>query len=300
MRDLVAGVVAVALVFVALSLAGTLQGYRRRRRRAREHERRARPDDRRRNADRATTWCCSPRTPATSITAIASVDKDRHRRRARADQRLADRERRVEEASRRRWRRRRASRIGPEGIARDRWDVAIETSGRHDAGRVRRDPRARVAGTGTGGVRRGEAERRGLMSRLLSVFPSQGGPSGPPPFLTRISAPLTSRSPTAIGPKGHLRRRSCGANPAPVAGPRCEDPSGRWPASSVSWPGPLSLLARSGDRGRRPANGFAPHLRQRKRASRLGGEIPGLRAVQLCPRRAGLQSCRALAEGPLR
>ena len=45
----------------------------------------------------------------------------------------------------------------PEGIARDRWDVAIETRRRHDAGRVRRDPRARVAGAGAGGLRRGQA-----------------------------------------------------------------------------------------------------------------------------------------------
>jgi hypothetical protein len=57
----------------------------------------------------------------------------------------------------------------------------------------------------------------------------------------------------------------CGANPAPVAGPRCEDGAARWPASSVSWPDPQSLLARSGERGRRPSNGFAPHMRQHNR-----------------------------------
>ena len=74
-----------------------------------------------------------------------------------------------------------------------------------------------------------------------------------------------------------LGRRGLGRSRPLVRRTRCEVPSGRSPASSASWPGPLSLLARSGDRGRRPANGFAPHLRQPKRASRLGGEFPGLR-----------------------
>ena len=45
---------------------------------------------------------------------------------------------------------------------------------------------------------------------------------------------------------GHLLWfESVARKPAPVAGPRCEDDVGRWPASSVSWPGPLGLLARS-------------------------------------------------------
>ena len=49
----------------------------------------------------------------------------------------------------------------PEGIARDRWDVAIETARRDDARGVRRDPGARVAGTGAGGLRCGQdAEHR--------------------------------------------------------------------------------------------------------------------------------------------
>ena len=45
---------------------------------------------------------------------------------------------------------------------------------------------------------------------------------------------------------GHLGWfESVARKSAPVAGPRCEDDEGRWPASSVSWPGPLGLLARS-------------------------------------------------------
>src|SRR5213592_3579809 len=61
---------------------------------------------------------------------------------------------------------------------------------------------------------------------------------------------------------GHLLWfESVARKPAPVAGPRCEDDLGRWPASSVSWPGPLGLLARSDDRDRRPPHGFAPRTR---------------------------------------
>ena len=45
----------------------------------------------------------------------------------------------------------------PEGIARDRWDVAIETANGHDAGRVRRDPGARLPGARARGFRRRQA-----------------------------------------------------------------------------------------------------------------------------------------------
>src|SRR5206468_8851962 len=63
---------------------------------------------------------------------------------------------------------------------------------------------------------------------------------------------------------GHLLWfESVARKPAPVAGPRCEDDEGRWPASSVSWPGPLGLLARSaieiGDLHTASRHGLEPH-----------------------------------------
>src|SRR5206468_10666117 len=63
---------------------------------------------------------------------------------------------------------------------------------------------------------------------------------------------------------GHLLWfESVARKPAPVAGPRCEDDEGRWPASSVSWPGPLGLLARSaieiGNLHTASRHGLEPH-----------------------------------------
>ena len=56
-----------------------------------------------------------------------AIDKDLDRRRARADQRRADRRRRVATASASSVQRQPTSfEDRPEGIARDRWDVAIE------------------------------------------------------------------------------------------------------------------------------------------------------------------------------
>ena len=61
----------------------------------------------------------------------------------------------------------------------------------------------------------------------------------------------------------------------------CEDGAGRWPASSVSWPDPRSLLARSGDRDRRPPNGCAAQ------AVHTGSREPARLAVGPVGRPAG-------------
>jgi hypothetical protein len=84
-----------------------------------------------------------------------------------------------------------------------------------------------------------------------------------------------------------LGRHRCVANPAPVAGPRCEDAAGRWPASSVSWPDPQSLLARSADPERRPSNGFAPHLRRHNR----GPAERVQRRSEICSTRKRPETC---------
>jgi len=128
MRDLVAGVVAVALLFTALSLAGTLQAYRRRRRRAREHERTLgrtivaelpTGDDLVLFSEDAGHFYYGDQAVAKSdIVAarvlingspIASIVSPRYHGEMAPPTSFEDR---------------------PEGIARDRWDVAIETVGR--------------------------------------------------------------------------------------------------------------------------------------------------------------------------
>ena len=127
MRDVFAAVVAVVLLVVAASLGTTLTAFRRRRLRARDSE-------------RALGRTIIAEIPADDDLRLFSEDAVRFyygdrvgrqgsdRRGARADQRIADRGVRVDRAIRSTRRgRRRASRIGPEGIARDRWDVAIET-----------------------------------------------------------------------------------------------------------------------------------------------------------------------------
>ena len=126
---LVAGIVAV----VAAARRGAASRrrcrcFRRRRQRARDSERALGRTHHRRDSRPTTTSCCSPRTRRASTTATArSTRIDRGR--ARADQRRADRRVRVDAA----WTRdrpRRPTRFEdrPEGIARDRWDVAIETA----------------------------------------------------------------------------------------------------------------------------------------------------------------------------
>ena len=93
-----------------------------------------------------------------------------HRRGPRADQRRADRRPPCRGAARCK------SLVTPtsfedrpEGIARDRWDVAIETDRRDGAGRVRRDSRARVAGTGARGLRRGQTHARHRLTLTTRV-----------------------------------------------------------------------------------------------------------------------------------
>ena len=58
----------------------------------------------------------------------------------------------------------------PEGIARDRWDVAIETVTGPTLVAVRRHSRARVPGAGAGGLRRGQAgpgATRRMVNRVI-------------------------------------------------------------------------------------------------------------------------------------
>ena len=127
MRDLVAGVVAVALLVAALGMAGTLTEYRRRRRRALEHERALGRtvvaeipiDDNLTlfGEDAAHFYLGDRAIPKSSIAAarvlingspIASVVSPRYHGEMAPPTSFEDR---------------------PEGIARDRWDVAIETTG---------------------------------------------------------------------------------------------------------------------------------------------------------------------------
>jgi hypothetical protein len=126
MRDLVAAVVAILLVLVALSLATTLQAYRRRRERSRDEERalgrrivaeipgdadlRIFSEDEVRFYYRETSIdkdLIAAVRVLINGTPIAAYESTRHSRAAsRQPTSFADR---------------------PEGIARDRWDVAIET-----------------------------------------------------------------------------------------------------------------------------------------------------------------------------
>ncbi|PYR57900.1 MAG: hypothetical protein DMF91_18375 [Acidobacteria bacterium] len=127
MRDVLAGVIAVALLLVAASLATTLQGFRRRRRRAHETERALgrRPiaeipaaDDLVLFTEDATCFHYGERAiEKDAIVAVrvlingspiaACVSRRADSRTAAAPTSFEDR---------------------PDGIARDRWDVAIETA----------------------------------------------------------------------------------------------------------------------------------------------------------------------------
>jgi len=127
MRDVLAGVIAVALLLVAASLATTLQGFRRRRRRAHEAERELgrRPiaeipaaDDLVLFTEDATCFHYGERAiEKDAIVAVrvlingspiaACVSRRADPRTAAAPTSFEDR---------------------PDGIARDRWDVAIETA----------------------------------------------------------------------------------------------------------------------------------------------------------------------------
>ena len=155
MRDVFAAVMAVVLLLVAGSLATTLQGFRRRRQRARDAERALgrtliaeipadddlvlfSEDARRfyygdRSIDKDLIVAARVLINGTPIAAYVSK---------RVDARSAAPATSFEDR--------------PEGIARDRWDVAIETMSRHDARGVRGDSRAGVAGAGAGGVRCGQ------------------------------------------------------------------------------------------------------------------------------------------------
>ena len=142
MRDVVAGLVALVLLLVAASLATTLQALptapaARARFRARARPARSSPNSRRR-----TIWCSfSEDDVRISTTASASIDKDLIVAvrvlingapiAAYVSQRATPRRRQRQATS---------FEDRPEGIARDRWDVAIETVDRDDVGRVRRDP----------------------------------------------------------------------------------------------------------------------------------------------------------------
>ena len=108
----------------------------------------------------ATISCCSARTTQRFYYGERVDRQGPDRRRARADQRRADRRVRVaRHADAAPARQATSFEDRPEGIARDRWDVAIETVDRDGARRVRRDSRAGVAGAGAGGVRRGQDAR---------------------------------------------------------------------------------------------------------------------------------------------
>ena len=157
MRDLIAGVIAVALLLVAASLATTLQFYRRRRQRTRDAEGALGRTDRRGDSRRRRPRALQRRREAVLLR--RPLDRQRPDcRRARPDQRLAHCGVRLaaQRAARRR-RRRPASRIGRKGSR------AIAGTSRLRPPRVRRSdpmrrhPRTRLAGAGARGVRCGEA-----------------------------------------------------------------------------------------------------------------------------------------------
>ena len=127
MRDLVAGIVALLLLLAAASLATTLRAFRRRRQRARDSE-------------RALGRTIIAELPTADDLVLVSEDArfyygdrvDRQgsdRRRPGADQRRADRGRDVATPHARERRLEQADQLrrSARGIARDRWDVAIET-----------------------------------------------------------------------------------------------------------------------------------------------------------------------------
>ena len=155
-RDLIAAVVALVLLFVAASLGTTLQAFRRRRQRARDSE-------------RALGRTIIAEIPAADDLVLFSEDEPRFyygERSIDKDLIVAVRvlingspiaayvSQRHPEAPARQATQLRGSagrdRARPVG-RRDR------DGGRHRPRRVRRDPRARVAGAGTSGVRRGQA-----------------------------------------------------------------------------------------------------------------------------------------------
>ena len=166
MRDVVAGLVAIILLLVAASLATTLQWYRRRRKSARESEgAQGRQiiaelptaddlvfvsedsthlyygDARRFQRNRSSTV----RVLINGAPIAAYVSRRHAAEALSAPTSFEDR---------------------PEGIARDRWDVAIEAQAGTTLIDVRRDSRAGVAGTGANGVRRRETRPRGTRSPL--------------------------------------------------------------------------------------------------------------------------------------
>jgi hypothetical protein len=129
MRDLVAGVVALLLLLVAISLATRLTAYRRRRQRARD-------------ADRARGRALIAELPLSEELVIVSQDEQRlyYGDRVIEKDRIAAVRLLINGAPIASY----VTRSGqsdtlpeatafedkPEGIARDRWDVAVETSGR--------------------------------------------------------------------------------------------------------------------------------------------------------------------------
>ena len=83
---------------------------------------------------------------------------------------------------------------GPAGRDRARSLGRGDRNGRrHDAGRVRRDSRARVAGAGAGGLRRGQAGRRATADDQRAVDSTTRSPATPARWLT-ARASTNSRS----------------------------------------------------------------------------------------------------------
>ena len=158
MRDVFAALAALLLLVVAASLATTLQAFRRRRQRARDSE-------------RALGRTIIAEIPAGDDLVLFSEDATRFyygepldrqgpdRRGPRADQRRADRRLRVAPASKAADRQATSFEDRPDGIARDRWDVAIETVAGTTLVECGADSRARVAGAGARGLRGGETRR---------------------------------------------------------------------------------------------------------------------------------------------
>jgi len=130
MRDVLAGLVAIVLVFVAASLATTLQQYRRRRRRARDSE-------------RALGRAIVAEIPAADDLILFSEDDVRFHYGERSIDKdlvvavrvLVNGATIAEYASTRRPKTTERTAIDfddqPEGIARDRWDVDVETATGH-------------------------------------------------------------------------------------------------------------------------------------------------------------------------
>ena len=159
MRDLVAAIVALVLLLVAASLATTLQAYRRRRQRARDSERALgrtiiaempAGDDLVLFSEDAARFYYGERSIDKDLIAAVRVLINGSPIAAYVSRRHPEAAARAADQLRGSARRHRARSLG----RRDR------NGDRHGAGRVRRDPRARVAGAGAGGLRRGQARHR--------------------------------------------------------------------------------------------------------------------------------------------